>query len=431
MASKNIIVRPGAKTFWFVLILIVWTTGFFVGASISQPMLLAQPTREVLTQADDLDRVLLGELRDPRDITDELHKLKAATTKLPNGQGADIVAGVDLISSKLVAQNASFQQSVWKAHEAVSAVHAKLMLQAEAANDRVSVAYDQLRRFLKWTGPALALAVLFLAIAASHPSVREWLSRATTVGLGPLSVVVGNVDALKQSVKGRFTEVDAAIVATYKDKIDKFDLEGLFTRLKIEIDKQLKTAFGVEMAQVKHRATMFVPGFTNEQLVQVTKYTPPENPERAVVGRRFSVRYGIIGRAFRLRTALYNWDVNNEQNNLVRYWGLTRTEAWKQDGRATSLLALPIPPDQNVEPVAIVYIEAAGSNLLMPNQCPRVLEELVLNDPDGRTKADMLANDKIWMPLWNAKAVQPLYEALQAMKAEFKWDTPLEGKDGQ
>ena len=40
-----------------------------------------------------------------------------------------------------------------------------------------------------------------------------------TVGLGPLSVAVGDVVALKQGVRERFDEVDAAIVATYKDAL--------------------------------------------------------------------------------------------------------------------------------------------------------------------------------------------------------------------
>ena len=88
---------------------------------------------------------------------------------------------------------------------------------SECPQDLGSVIYDQLRRFLKWTGPALAL--LLLVLAAAHPLVRGWLGRAKTVGLGPLSVAVGDVVALKQGVRERFDEVDAAIVATYKDAL--------------------------------------------------------------------------------------------------------------------------------------------------------------------------------------------------------------------
>ena len=163
----------------------------------------------------------------------------------------------------------------------------------------------------------------------------------------------------------------------------------------------------------------------------MTKYAPPETPERTVVGRRFSVRYGMIGRAYRLRTPLYNWDVDNKENHLVRYWGLTRGEAYKQGAHGASLLAFPIPPDPNSDPLAIVYIEAIGKNQFMPNVTLNVLEAAAPNDPDGRVGADVLASDKIWKPLWNLNLVQPLYEALQAMKVEFNWNMPLQGKDGQ
>jgi hypothetical protein len=244
-------------------------------------------------------------------------------------------------------------------------------------------------------------------------------------------LAVGDMSAVKQGIKARYAEVDEAIVKTYKDKIDKSDLEGMFKRLKVELDAQIERAYGVKMADVRHRATMYVPGFTDEQLVQVTNYLPAENPARIVVGRRFSVRYGIIGRAFRLRTALYNWEVNNDGNQLVRYWGLTRGEAYKQGAEKTSLMALPIPPDQSNDPLAIIFIEAKGSNQLMPKEDPMDLRQLVSTDPNGRTQADFLTSEKIWKPLWTDNKVQPLYEALQAIKAEMNWDAPLRGQDGQ
>ena len=425
------IVQQGGMVFWLVIVFVAAIVGFTIGASISHPLLLAKPTRDLLTQTNSLDRVVLGELHDPRDVTDDLHKLKATAAELPNGAGDKIGTSIDLISSKLTEQTNRFQENLWKAHDAVSVVRDQVKLQAEATSGIASIIYDQLRRFLKWTGPVLALGGLILAFAATNPVVRGWLARATTVGVGPLSIAVGDVVALKQSIRQHMEEVDGAIVTTYKDKSEKFDLEGLFARLKIEIDQQIKKAFAVDMKNIQHRSTMYVPSFTGEQLVQVTKYAPPYIPEKPVVGRHFSARYRIIGRAFRLRTALYNWDVNNKQNNLVRLWGLTRAEAYKQGGRATSLMAFPIPPDQSSEPLAIVYLEASGTNQLMPGHSLEDLAASTPNDPDGRSQADVLANDRVWKPLWDDKLVQPLYEALLAMKAEFNWDVPLQGRDGQ
>lgn len=425
----------GTTIFWVIVVVIIVMVSFSFGASISQPVLLAHPTREVLAQADNLDRVLLGELRDPREIAEDVNKLKTMAARLPKEQGTEIASAVDVLSSKLTEQNLSFQQNVWKAHETITAVRLRLNQQAEATNDRASIVYDQLRRFLKWTGPTLAfglfLALPALVFAATNTQIRAWLARTTSFGVGPVSWAVGDMSAVKQGIKASFDEVDDAIAKIYKDKIAKSDLEGMFKRLKVELDKQIEFAYGVRMETVDHRATMYVPGFTDEELVQVTNYAPNKAPGRVVVGRRFSVRYGIIGRAFRLRTALYNWEVNNDGNQLVRYWGLTRGEAYKQGAEKTSLMALPIPPDQSNDPLAIIYIEARGSNQLMPKEDPVALRQPVPADRNGRTQADFLASEKIWMPLWTDNKVQPLYEALQAIKAEMNWDVPLRGRDGQ
>jgi hypothetical protein len=46
------------------------------------------------------------------------------------------------------------------------------------------------------------------------------------------------------------------------------------------------------------------------------------------VGRRFSVRYGIIGRAWRLNQHQGEGDARAEsKEDLVRYWGMTQEEA--------------------------------------------------------------------------------------------------------
>ena len=421
------------RMIWLVVVaLVAALAGFMSGANISQAINAAKPTQDMLQRLDAVDQALIAQLQDPRSVTDDLRALEAKTAKLsPKAQAADLAADIDGVATKYGQQNAALDASIWKAHQQISAAHDQLKMQGDAASQPTGVVYDQLRRFLKWTGPAIALVILALALAMANPRVRSWLERAKSVGLGPLSVAVGDVAALKQGIRERFTEVDDAIVATYNDKIAKADLQGYFARLKTEVDKQLHTAFGVDMAKVKHRATLYVPGFTDEQLVQATKYLPPETPERPVIGRRFSARYGMIGRAYRLRTSLYNWSVDNAQNSLVRYWGLTRGEAYKQGGHQASIMAFPIPPDQSGEPLAIVYIEADGANQLMPAHTADQLKAAIAGDPDGRVQADVLANDKIWQPLWTSGAVQPLYEVLQVMKAEFNWDAPLEGRDGQ
>lgn len=415
-----------------VAVAVAFCVGLYLGASVSQPMLLHQPARDVLTQADQIDHVLLDGLQDPRSIAEDMRKLRARIAALPKGQGKDIAFDLDLITAKLADQNTSFQTKLWQAHEGIAKAREQLELQAEAADGIPATLYDQLRRFLKWTGPIILIAIVGLIILMFVPGARAWFQHVREIAFGPLALK-RDVASVRTGIAQRLNEINEAVSTTYQDKSTKFDLEGLFSRLKSEIDKKLKAEFGVEMANVPHRATLYVPGMTDEQLVQATKYLPPaqQDPNRKVVGRRFSVRYGIIGRAFRQRTALYNWKVDNTRNELVRDWGLTRAEAFKQGGHATSLMALPIPPDENGDPLGIVYLQADGENLLMPNKAISDLRKEITNDPNGRVEADRLAHEQIWKPLWDGQLVQPLYETLQAMKADLNWDTPLQGQDGQ
>lgn len=395
-------------------------------------MLLDQPTRNVLKQADQLDHTLLDGLGDPRNITEEMHKLRQRVEKLPRGQGKDIAANLDIVTAKLADQNNSFQTKLWHAHEGVAQVREQLRKQAEAANGLSATIYDQLRRFFKWTGPAILIAIVMLAIVLFVPGAPQWMKQVREIAFGPVTLK-RDVATVKSGIGQRLAEINEAVSATYQDKSARFDLDGLFVRLKVELDKKLKDQFGVDMAGIQHRATLYVPGMTDEQLVQATKYLPPptQNAERKVVGRRFSVRYGIIGRTYRQRTALYNWQVDNSHNQLVRDWGLTRGEAYKQGARATSLMAFPIPPDLNGDPLGVVFLQADGVNVLMPGKQISDLEQEIANDANGRSEADKLAHDMIWGPLWDARLVQPLYETLQAMKAELTWDTPLQEQDGQ
>ncbi|KQZ63757.1 hypothetical protein ASD67_04175 [Sphingopyxis sp. Root1497] len=406
--------------------------GLYLGASISQPMLLSKPAKSVLAQADQIDRALLDGLQDPRSITEDMRKLRVQIAKLPKGKGAEIAVDVDIIMEKLADQNANFQSKLWKAHEGVAKVREDLNRQGEASSDLPATIYDQLRRFFKWTGPVILLAIFIVSVLLLVPATPAWLAQVKEFAIGPISVA-RDVAMVKSSIRQSLEAIDAAVSSTYQQKSKQFDLDALFARLKLEIDKQFLSEFNVDLNKISHRATLYVPGMTDEQLVQATNYLPRPtiNPDRPVVGRRFSVRYGIIGRTFRQRIVLYNWKVDGTRNRLVRLWGLTRGEAYKQGGSASSLMALPIPPDENVDPLGIIFLEAHGENLLMPGKAVSDLECEVQEDPNGRLTADKIAHDKIWEPLWSTGLVQPLYEALEAMKRELTWDTPLVGRDGQ
>ena len=423
--------------------------GIAIGVSVGQPSLVAAPARAVLAQAEALDRVALGMVHDPRDVADQIEKLRARAAeirKLPpastarNAYQQKLLADIAAAERVLRAQNAALEDSLWKAHEGAAAVREQLTRQVGASDGTAVIAYDQLRRFLKWTGPLVAVALLLAAFAATSPGIRAWISRATSFAFGPLTIAVSDVAKLKSDVRERFAEVDAAIAAAYEEQLARADMGKLFAILKEDIDERIRAVSGVDMRDVPHRATLFVPGFTDDELVQAAGYlgspgklargqAAPPPDKRKVIGRRFSVRFGIIGRAWRLRMAQYNPKVSNDFQALVRFWGLTQLESFKLSKGDASLLAIVVTDGGvNDEPLGIVYYEATGLNRMFPRE---TVADLTADAgrPDGATKGDALAQQEITAALEGAKRLKEIREQLQSLRRLFDWNLRLKDPD--
>jgi hypothetical protein len=84
------------------------------------------------------------------------------------------------------------------------------------------------------------------------------------------------------------------------------------------------------LAKVGFRSTIHIEDvFQPETLYQLVEYVyvseAPGPPKTR--GRRNSIRFGIIGRAWRLGRSEYDPTVTTEVDELVRVWGMTREEA--------------------------------------------------------------------------------------------------------
>ena len=413
--------------------LICLTVGVAAGFNIRQPSLVAESVKEARAAAEQLDQVALEAQRDPRDVSEQIAALKKAADAVPTPETRESLRSrIGAVEHKLDEQSDRLETALWATHVSARKVRNRLEGQARASQDPIVTGYDQLKRLLNWLGPLVALSVLILILLVSFPGTRGWLARAKSISVAGVEINVHDPAAVREGVRERFQQVDAAISAAYLEKLNSADVDDLFVRFKSEFDKQVKSAFGVDLQAVAHRATLWVPGFTGAELVQATRYLGAVEDPRPVVGRRFSVRYGIIGRAWRLRGTQYNWDVSNEGNTLIRHWGLTRGEARKQGTAHNSLLAFVIPsyvPEG--DPLGVIYVEAAGTNQFMPGKPVEELSTRIPDDPDRRWAADKLAEDMIWKPLWDQKAVDPLVGALMNLRRAFNWDLKIISADGR
>jgi hypothetical protein len=122
---------------------------------------------------------------------------------------------------------------------------------------------------LKWLGPIVATSILIIFGLILWPPSRKWLARAQSVNAGPFTINVHDPESVREGVRERFKQVDDAISAAYIEKLDGADVEGLFIQLKTAMDERFK-ALGVDLAALPHRATLYVPGFTGDELVHAT-----------------------------------------------------------------------------------------------------------------------------------------------------------------
>jgi hypothetical protein len=423
------------RLLWLMLLIsiICVLVGVAAGFNIRQPSLVSEPVKEARAAAEELEKAAVEAQRDPRDISDQLASLETKARAVPTRHGREsLLSNINAVDRKLDEQSDRLESALWSTQMAARRVRDQLDKQLRVSNDPVVTGYDQLKRFLKWLGPLVALSILVLVFLIAFPGTRRWLSRAQSVSVGGVAINVHDPAAVREGVRERFQEVDAAISAAYLEKLNSADVEDLFARFKGEIDKQIEKSFAVDLKAVPHRGTLWVPGFTGSELVQAARYYGTIPDSRPVIGRRFSVRYGIIGRAFRLRATQYNWDVSNEANALIRHWGLTRGEARKQGSQHNSLLAFVIEnhePDS--DPLAVIYLEAAGTNRFMPGKQIPELKSRVNGDPNGRWTADKLAHDMIWQPLLDSKAADPLIGALMNLRRAFNWDLKIISADGR
>ena len=77
-------------------------------------------------------------------------------------------------------------------------------------------------------------------------------------------------------------------------------------------------------------------------------------------GRAWSVRYGMLGRFWRLEQSGFKGTVPKSEAQLINDWGMTKTEAESASGRQTLFCCLI--RGKNQSPVAIFYLDAEADN---------------------------------------------------------------------
>ncbi|MDG5750926.1 hypothetical protein P8R33_07405 [Qipengyuania sp. XHP0211] len=176
-----------------------------------------------------------------------------------------------------------------------------------------------------------------------------------------------NLDTLKADTEKTFKElIEKTDVELFRFE-RTVNLKSYASKFCSEFWKELSAESQGKALAARPRMTVYVPDpIFQDQLYQLSPYCNPANgtfkhPPRKGPGRRFSMRYGIIGRAARSEVSQIIGDAfqgnDRKKAALINEWSMMESQA-EAAAAKPSCLALIIPDPETGKMIGIVYIDA-------------------------------------------------------------------------
>lgn len=188
----------------------------------------------------------------------------------------------------------------------------------------LAASFDQISDLitgLAW--PAVVLIAVVLAFTnRGQRLLRPVLRRIRTIA-GPggfaLELTAEAAAATKADVEGAIAEFSSAL----RDEFDRLAYaEDVRHRLRATVNAVLEDHDLPDGHE--YRATVHVrDALYGDALYQLVDYTPGGGG----AGRRFSTRFGMLGRSWRLERSDYQDDVPTTTEQLISKWGMTQEQA--------------------------------------------------------------------------------------------------------
>ena len=213
-----------------------------------------------------------------------------------------------------------------------------------------------------------ALDRVVVSLADSIRTLRRLKAVGVELILDPLAA---------REIRAKSTTV---VLGDYERKADaevrKLRVWHKFTQIIEEVVRPL--------AQHGFRSTIHIEDILEpESLYQLVDYiyvSEPQGPPKTR-GRRNSIRFGIIGRAWRLGRSEYDSAVTTDIAELVRAWGMTHDEAARA-GRGRQSFAVVLLRDTSGGNSGLIFIDASAPHLFA--QLPIEELERKVNEVAGR-----------------------------------------------
>lgn len=230
---------------------------------------------------------------------------------------------------------------------------------------------------LHWAAPIVASffpwPILILVVLFFSPVRTALNSFVTGFAALPRAVTAINVAGMKinldpSKAKELLTLSSEVVYADFNRVIDR-EVERLkiWPMFEKVIDQALKPLVDKSLLTpddpFQYRVTLHMPDTIQpESLYQLIEYYPA-GPFPETRGRRKSIRFGAIGKAWRLQRSEYSPTVPTQHDKLVEHWGMTGEEA-DQAGRGRQTFLAIIMTDNSNKPLGIFYMDATHPKLL-------------------------------------------------------------------
>jgi hypothetical protein len=264
------------------------------------------------------------------------------------------LAAVD--EAKTVLQSDQARLGAATAQVKAQITHAKSNLTALTATERIRGVKDQIL-ILVWPVVVVAL-ILYLVNAESFRRLLTDLGAAVSNIKVPGGLEIAfNSTAVKKTQEEVMRGYRNQVIATYDAAAIQYQISDTVNRIvtdRIEPFFERQT----NLNKPDFRCTIHVRDILfQDSLYQLIDYLPRKRANRSGGrGRVWSVRYGMMGRYWRLERNYAQDSVPKEEVQLIQDWGMTKAEAETASGRQTLFCYLVRAKNQS--PLAVFYLDA-------------------------------------------------------------------------
>ena len=313
---------------------------------------------------------------------------------------------IDAVSASLAALEDELNQHNIRLAATASEIRGRAqMLKGRVGSaTQFSLTLAAIKEFLvafAWPLAFIAIGLYLLGSPTAVTRLKEFFRPFKSFELFGLKAEIS--EELKQSAEEAF--------ANYRSQTKaKFDTLEQQLKIRETVSRILESEVKPFLGSVPRgfRCTVHVPDILFENsLYQLIEYLP----EGGGSGRTWSVRYGMMGKQWRLGESDGKGEIPIDTNELIRDWGMTRPEARDARRRQQSMVCAILKPDDR-DPVGIFYLDAEPPNAFGDAQ---KLQQLLKKIADASEKHGLLRDLAI---MWDRIRLQAPLIRLDAPPAK-------------